>query len=369
MRAVTLLEEAVKKDPQFALAWAALGTACAMQYQESLDERWPPRVQQANLEALRLEPDRAETRIALAQMYETTGKYDQAIDELTRAIALAPGSDTPHRLLGGLYTDLGRHDEAVRELRTAIELRPGFWRNWSYLGYAYFQAGRHEEAIPVYQRLVELQPDSARGHSAFGTVLHEMGRTAEARVHYERALSLEPTAPAWSNLGTLDFFDGRAAQAAKAYEEAVRLRPNDPTYRRNLGDAYAAMGRKGDAAQAYATARELLRAQLETNPRDADAVSTLSLIEAKLGHLDEARRLAGDALAQLPDQKDVLYHSAVVATLDARLDEAADLLTRALARGSNARHAARDPDLAPLRQRDDVRRLLVQRDEASRRQP
>lgn len=358
-RATTLLERAVDRDPRFAMGWAALATAYSMQYDETKDQQWPARVVRANLEALRLDPDRAETRMALAQMYKNTGAYDRAVDELNRAIALSPASDVPRRLLGGLYTDIGRYDEAVSALRQAIDRRPEYWRNWSFLGYAYYKAGRHQDAIPVYERLLELQPDNSRGHAAFGTVLHEMGRDEDARAHYRRALELAPTASAWSNLGTLDYFAGRYEDAARAYQEAITLRPNIATTHRNLGDAFAAAGRRQDAGRAYQTALRLLAQQLATNPRDGDAVSLRSIVEAKLGRLAEARRHAADALALLPDNKEVLYRSAVVATIDGRPEDAARLLDAALARGASIVYARRDPDLAALRQVPAVRERLA----------
>ena len=188
-----------------------------------------------------------------------------------------------------------------------------------------------------------------------------MGRTAEAREQYLKALQLGPSVASWSNLGMLDYFEGRFSDAARAYEEAEKLRPRDATTHRNLGDAYLAMGRRDDATQAYKEGLELLQTQLATNPSDADAISTLSVVEAKLGRMADARRHAADAMALLPDNKDVLYHSAVVATLDGRLDAAAGLLTRALARGYAVNTASKDPDLGRLRERPDIRAALAER--------
>jgi len=349
-RATTLLEEAVKKDPHFALGWAALGTACSAQYDETKEPRWIKRVQEANLEALRLEPDRPETRIALAQMYENTGAYERAVEEYRRAMALSPSGDLPLRLLGGLYIDAGRLQEAVTVLQQAVDLRPGYWRNWSFLGHAYYQAGRYQDAIKAYYRLLALQPDNTRGHSSLGAVLQEIGRNEEAREHYRRAVELDNTPSAWSNLGTLDFFDGRYGDATQAYEKAIALDRTEATYHRNLGDARLALGRRSEAAQAYENALELVEQQLATNPRDPEVLSLRPLLEAKLGRMADATQHAASAYALLPDNKEVNYHLCVVAALDGRLDDAAALLGRALERGYSVRTATLDPDLAKLRQ-------------------
>jgi serine/threonine-protein kinase len=358
-RATTLLEEAVKKDPRFALGWAALATACSAQYDETKEQRWITRVQEANLEALRLDPDRAETRLALAQMYENTGAYDQAVEEYQRAMALSPSSDLPLRLLGGLCIDAGRLKEAVTVLQQAVDLRPGYWRNWSFLGQAYYQAGRPQDAIKAYYRLLALQPDNTRGHSSLGAVLQEIGRNEEAREHYRRAVDIDNTPSAWSNLGTLEFFDGRHVDAARAYEKAIALDKTEATYHRNLGDARLALGRRAEAARAYGEALELVEQQLATNPRDPEVISLRPLLEAKLGRLADARQHAVTAYALLPENKEVNYHLCVVAALDGRLDDAAALLGRALERGYSVRTATLDPDLAKLRQVPGVRERLA----------
>ena len=55
---------------------------------------FPPRSgDEEYLEALRLDPNRAETRLALAQMYENRGEHDRAIDEYRRAMALKVDSN------------------------------------------------------------------------------------------------------------------------------------------------------------------------------------------------------------------------------------------------------------------------------------
>jgi len=353
-RAVALLEAAVQKDPSFALAHAALASAYWAQYEETKDPRWPPQAERASVEALRLQPNRAETRIALAQMYAATGEPDKAFDELRRAAELAPDHDAPHRLLGGLYGDLGRHAEAEPALKRAIELRPGYWRNWSFLGYAYYQAGRYEEALPVYRRLIELQPDTARGYQALGTVLQAMGRTSEALAQYEQAVQFNPTTGVLSNLGTLYYFEGRFADAAETYQKAVALEPNDVTVHRNLGDAYARTGRAIAARAAYERAVALARQQLNLNPKAADVRSQMALCEAKLGRLDRAARDHADALALNPNDKDILYHAAVIATLRGRHEEGAALLLRALDHGYSVDMARKDPDVTVLRAHGDV---------------
>ena len=368
-RAVALLEAAVQKDRSFALAHAALASAYWAQYAETKDPVWPPRAERSSVEALRLQPTRAETRVALAQMYAATGENDKAFDELRRAAELAPDSDTPHRLLGGLYGDLGRYAEAEPALKRAIELRPGYWRNWSYLGYAYYQAGRYEEALPVYRRLIELQPDTARGYQALGTVLQAMGRTSEALAQYERAVRFNPTPGVLSNLGTLYYFEGRFADATDAYRKAVALEPHDVTVHRNLGDAYARLGRVTAARAAYERAVALAREQLDLNPKAADIRSQMALCEAKLGRLDRASHEHAEALALNPNDKDILYHAAVIATLGGRQDEGASLLLRALERGYSVDMARKDPDVAALRARDDVKASLGPGAGPERKQP
>ena len=86
--AIDLLTAAIRRDGNFALAYAALGEAYWAQFRETKDASWTVKAQAANLEALRIDRDQPEVHMALAVMYEGLGQIDKATEELRQVLAL-----------------------------------------------------------------------------------------------------------------------------------------------------------------------------------------------------------------------------------------------------------------------------------------
>jgi serine/threonine protein kinase/Flp pilus assembly protein TadD len=356
-RAIETFQDAIRKDPKFALAHAGLGEAYWAQYQETKEGAAVTKARSEITEALRLDPDQPLTRFALARLYQGTGRPDEAIEELHRLLASQPGNDDAHRVLGDILLSKSRNDEALEELSKAVELRPDYWENHRILGRAYYQLGRYGDAARSLTRVTELQPDNSRGFQMLGAVYDKMGNDDRALVYYRRAIDLNPDARAYSNLGTLYYRQGKLAEAAQAYSEAARLEPS-PAKHRNLGDVYARLGQAARAREQYLSAVALSQSILGVNPKDAHALGLLAVLEAKLGRSDVAARHAEEAVGLAPLDAEVLYRKAVVAALAGRTGPALAALRQALDHGYSAADAARDDDFGFLRDSPAFRQLL-----------
>src|SRR5207249_887871 len=149
-RAIETFQDALARDPKFALAHAALGEAYWVQYRETKDEAAVTRARSSITEALRLEPDQPLIRFALALVYDGTGHPQEALEELQRVLALQPGNDDAHRVLGDILLRRGRQEEGLAELKQAVDLRPNYPENQRILGRAYYDVGRYAEAIRFF---------------------------------------------------------------------------------------------------------------------------------------------------------------------------------------------------------------------------
>jgi TolB-like protein len=127
--AIGLYEQALKKDPSFALAYAGLADAGLKMYAEKKDSAWADRALKAAQEAQRLNDNLAEVHISLGSVYRATGKTAQAIAELDRALQLSPNSDEGYRRLGSAYLAAGRKQEAISSYQKAVDVNPYFWLN------------------------------------------------------------------------------------------------------------------------------------------------------------------------------------------------------------------------------------------------
>lgn len=356
-RAVDSFERAIQTDPRFALAHAGLAEAYWTQYQETKEPSWTTKAIEASHEALRLDPEQPQVRMALATVYQGTGRREAAVEELRRALALQPNNDDAHRALADVLFDQGQTDEAIAEVREAIGIRPGYWRHHLLLGFVHFQIGRYADAAAAFRRVTELQPDNARGFSNLGAVYQALGDTQNAMANYRRALELAPTANAYTNLGTIYRQERRHTEARHAFEEAIKLGPT-PLRLRYLGDALRRLGQRDEARASYLRAVELAEALVKVNPQDGPNLAMLAVCEAKLARVPDARRHATEAVALSPGDKDVLYRAAIVHSLGGRSLEALAALRDALSRGFSPNLARDDEDLEGLRNLPEFKTLV-----------
>jgi serine/threonine-protein kinase len=356
--AVGRLEAALKADPRFARAHAALARACAARYAETGDASWAERARDEAQEALRLEPADAEVRRALARILYDRGRYTDAIEELKQAATLKPQDDDAPRLLSEVLVDAGQMDAALEQARRAVELRPRYAQNQLALGWVQYSAGRFRDAAAAYRAATELQSDNAWAQLMLGTTLHMAGDLQGAVEPYKEAIRLAPESRAWANLGYVYFATNRLDEATRAYVEAARLEPASGTIRRSLGDVRAKTGDASGARADWTAAVSLSRAALKVNPRDARQLKNVAICLAKLGQRDEALATAQKAIDAGPSSGDVQYGVAVVHALTGDGPGALSMLEKALASGASASQARGDEDLASLRSLPRFREVL-----------
>ena len=182
-QAVSYFEQAIEKDPRYALAHAALAECYAplMQrgYMSAIDAL--PKMQAAASKAVEIDDTLAEAHTALAAASMNVWDWPSTEREFKRAIELNPNDATAH-LWYGFYLDaMGRQDENLVERRRAYELDPSNPTANAGLGLALFTAGHAEESIAFLKKAIALNPDFAMAHENLGRIYTEMRQ-------YDRAL-------------------------------------------------------------------------------------------------------------------------------------------------------------------------------------
>jgi tetratricopeptide (TPR) repeat protein len=348
--AVELFDQALERDPQFALAQAGLGEAYWRKYRETKQAVWIERAVEASQGALILDDGLAEVHTALGTVYSATGQYEKAEKEFNVAISLDAKSDDAYRGLASVFGAQGRLEKAEETYRRAIELRPDYWAGWSWLGGFYYQQGRYEEAASQFRRVVELTPDNFLGYSSLGGMYHMMGRDVEAESMLQKSIAIKPTAAGYTNLGTLYFFQGRYAEAVPQMKKAVDLEGDDYLHWGNLGDAYRWTPTLAhEAPDAYHRAIELADRELRVNPRNARVRGSLAVYWAKLGEKDKALAEIDRAVQLAPANTIVLFDSVLVHELTNERERALSALDTALREGYSIDEVRREPELKELR--------------------
>jgi serine/threonine protein kinase/tetratricopeptide (TPR) repeat protein len=356
--AVGLYEQALKKDPNFALAYAGVADASLVMYHEKKDSFWSQKALAAAQQAERLNDNLPEVHFSLGNVYTASGKGAEAVSELKRALQLAPNSDDGYRGLGKAYLTLGQKDLALQAYQKAIDLNPYYWVNYNSVGQAYANLGEYDKASAAFQRIIELEPDNSFGYLNTGAIYFQQGKYEQCIPFFQKSLQIRPHPNAYSNLGTAFFYLKRYADAVPMFEKAVEMNQNDPALMGNLGDAYRWFNQLDKANATYDRAIALAFKQLQVNPRDASVLDGLGVWYAKKGNAIQALDFMRRARAVSPDDVTIIYDQAQVFAITGRTAEALKALREALQKGYSLEQARSDPELAALQKTPEFGKLV-----------
>ncbi|HUQ88122.1 MAG TPA: protein kinase [Vicinamibacterales bacterium] len=347
--AMSDFEEALKADPDFAVAHAGMAEAQWAMYVQTNNKEWAERAMASNRRALELEPDRPSVRYSAAFTMFRLGQYAEAEAELNRALALQPTYEDAIRLHATVLMRQGRVDAGLGEFKKVMALRPNAVAVHSDMAVALYNAARYEEALTAIEKALALSPASAVNLIRAGAAAQQLGDNARALDFYERANAIQPRAETFSNMGTIHYSMGDFAKAATAYEGSLLIRPTSATTNRNLGDVYMKMGRARDAREAYRRAVAQAEAEVSVSPADARAMARLAVYQSKAGNDASAMRSIRNALVLAPKDNYVLHREAIVHALAGRDEQALAAIESAIANGLSPRTAADEEDFVRLR--------------------
>jgi len=193
-KAIAFYEQAVARDPNYALAYAGLAEAyVSLPFYTAVTPRDAyPAAKTEALKALQLNDKLAEAHTTLALLL-CLNDFDMAgsVSEFQRAIALNPNDATAHQWFGEpTLTALGRFDEAIAEEKRAIELEPLSPNNNTDLGWILIMARRYDDAIAQLRKAVEIDPTFYYAHVILGVALQAKGELADAIAEYMKAEQL-----------------------------------------------------------------------------------------------------------------------------------------------------------------------------------
>jgi len=194
-RAIDYFEQAIDKDPKYALAYAGLADSYVLlsAYSAGSPQESLSPAKTAAQKALELDDTLAEAHTSLAQILFI---YDLDIPgstkEFERAIALDPNYATAHHWFGvGPPLAVGEFDRAIAELRRAQQLDPLSLIINADLGFGFTTARRYDEAIAQLRKTLEMGPQFYYAHWSLGVALELKGQIREALAEYQKAAELD----------------------------------------------------------------------------------------------------------------------------------------------------------------------------------
>src|SRR5947209_3709547 len=198
-KAIAFYEQAIARDPNYALAYAGLSSAYILSpFYAGADRREAgSKAKEAALKALRLDPNLAEAHAALGKvLFFSEIDLAGATREYKRAIELKPNdADAHHWFSNDSLAALGQFDEAIAEGKRSVELDPLSIVINADLGETLFYARRFDESVAQLRKTLEIDPTSFYTHYNLGIALQAKGDLSGAIAEYEKAkqLSDNPT--------------------------------------------------------------------------------------------------------------------------------------------------------------------------------
>ncbi len=340
-RAAAFYQEALDRDPNFALAAAGLAESRITRhwFVSSLTEPELAEVKTIAERALTLAPDLAEAHMALGRFYyHGKRQYNDALTEFRRALDRQPNNVQALEYSGYVYRRQGQWQRSLSELAKCEELDPRNAVLPANIGTTYCALRMWEKAKQSGLRALALDPHNVVGmRSIYLSCLNGTGDIREAR----RILQTFPPDEQLFNANSLrggvatiigDSFylyvierDFAAALAGWDKEET------DPVKIRTRLAArvgiHVLAGDPDRAPDEIEKARTVFEARLRERPDDGLAMIDLSWINLALKRKDEALNLAHRAADLLPVEKDALAGPSALnglAEMQARVGQTAE---------------------------------------------
>ncbi len=283
--AVTSLQLAIKKDPNYANAYAGLARAFLRKARSTGERHWADRAIEAAQKSVTLAPGVGSTHVSLGEVLRNFGKEDEAITELQKAVKLSPGNPEAYRNLGQVLSNMGRVTKAETLYREAIKRHPIDWYAHFRLAMLYRNLRRYGEAEAEFNQALTLAPGSVLAVVNLGSMLTKLRRYDEARSRLQEGLKLTKAAATYSALGLVYYYEHRFKEAAESLETAVDLDPTNFIFQGNLGIVtHWAPGKQTASEPALRRAIELGQKMLEVTPKDYSIRADLAEYYAHLNN-------------------------------------------------------------------------------------
>jgi Tfp pilus assembly protein PilF len=233
-------------------------------------------------------PRHAEALQLLGALLMAQQRPHDAIAPLEEAARLSASPEVETHL-AIVLRDTGRSDDAVTWLSRAVERQPVFPRAFKELGELLRTKRRYAEAESVLERGIEASPTVAELSLLLGGVGLDRGDAAGAKVAFARALAIAPgNTDALMGFGVALQYEGNFARAAERFRRVLAADPAHPRARLNLG--YCLI-EQGDVDEGIAC----LRAAVESAPQNY-GVALKTLCSAGRGRFWFSRSAAANDL-------------------------------------------------------------------------
>ncbi len=252
-RGIGYFNQALEKDPNYALAYAGLAYSYNLMGHELYSVLAPreayPKARAAATKALELDETLAEAHAVLADTKLRYGwDFSGAEREHKRALELNPAYATAHQWYSHYLLPMGRMPESLAESKRALELDPLSLIINAHLGWHYLYTREYDKAVDQLGKTIELDPNFPLAHFFLGQAYEEKAMYQEAVAEFQKAISLSGGSPVnVAGLGHAYAVSGAKGQAQKALDQLKEQARRRFVASYEFAVLYAGLGEKQQA--------------------------------------------------------------------------------------------------------------------------
>ncbi|MEO0128075.1 MAG: tetratricopeptide repeat protein [candidate division WOR-3 bacterium] len=223
----------------------------------------------------------------LAVVYYNKGLYEEAIQELEKALSIDPNFTLARNNLEIILKKSGKLDSKVKELAHHIDVEPFDEIKTLELADTYRKLNRYSQAIIYYRKVLDFNPGSYEAHFGLGITLRNLGKYDDALEEIKKSLEIKISPEGYRLLGEIYFNKGIIDLAIKNFQEAIMLDPASAEAHFFLGFA---LGEKG----MHKEGREEIKKAIQLNPALAQFEPNLPIeLKEHKGYLDFLKEQLG----------------------------------------------------------------------------
>lgn len=305
-RAMQSFENAVRLDPNFALAWARLSRVHSIIFQNS-DASATRRdsAREALQKALQLQPNLLEAQLAEGYYnYRVVHDYDRALKILERVHLKWPNNPEAPRALALVARRQARWDESLTHFREALELDP---RNLQTLTTASITAQsmrQYEMAFQWIDRALDIAPGDNSSLALKAGMYQALGRLDQAdailaRMHVDANNETALGIIVHQRVLRHDYRSGVAFMESSLAKLDPALRLEHAEYLLLLANFQQLDGDAAGAKSNYTRCRDEMTSLLREQPDNPKVMSWLAFAHAGLGDKESALKLQEESLEKL----------------------------------------------------------------------
>jgi tetratricopeptide (TPR) repeat protein len=288
-----LFGEAVKEDPEFAIAYCYWGLISP-----SIDDSRERLKKAVNYLDNATYPEQLIIKSAWARINDSLAQSGKYLEEL---VTILPDCKRAHFLLGVHYFARQEWEKSEQELMISKKLAPSFAAIYNMLGYIYINQERYPEAIEALKKYAKLRPNEPNPHDSMGEIYLALGDYDKSIEEYNKSLSMESDfVYSMAGIGHNYLFMGEFDKARDAYDDIFRraksIEDTNLAYTCKMS-SYIAEEKYEDAINVASDHLELVRsitdifAQFSIHLRKASVYYFMDDLETSLEEVGHAREI------------------------------------------------------------------------------